>query len=639
MAETVLAKMAVEISANAANFTKQLSQTQSKLNSFTSGLSSMAKTVGIAFGVQQIAGFAFEVAKLAGEAEGVKAAFDKLPNSTALMVQLKEATAGTVSELELMKRTVQATNFGIELQALPKLLEFAAVRAQQTGQSVDYLVDSIVTGIGRKSPLILDNLGISAVALKDKMGGIALATASIGEVSRAVGQIAEDELKKMGGFSENTATKVARLTASWENFKVSLGKSSFVGALSSATEGFLNFFNSLLGGQASVDQMKEGLDFLIKGLNSGELSTETYATAFKEAATVADRLGIKLIKLTDEATGLSKVLVDTTTKIQTIAGPATQQQITTLDALQAKIADLNKQFEETDIVDQKKLANIGAEIIATNTQIKKLEELRKAREKSDLKPDTVNAYQEAIANLNKEIENTNVKDTSRLRILSAQVAGYQDAIKAVDRLKQSFQDLSATVITPPDTSNLLNIDPVVKRFEAGLAAMAASAKTHTDTIKGVFVDMGPLIAGGLSGVAEALGGAIAGVGNFGQDIIKVVASFAKQLGEILIATAVGALALKKFAISHPVAAIAAGVALVALASAAGAAASKAHSATFSGGGSTSVSAPSPIGSRSVSATEAQDVRVSGSIQVRGQDLFVILSNYENNNKFTKATGG
>ena len=167
MAETVLAKMAVEISANAANFTKQLQTTQGKLNSFTSGLSNMAKTIGIAFGVQQIAGFAFEIAKLAGEAEGVKAAFDKLPNSTALMIQLKEATAGTVSELELMKRTVQATNFGIELEALPKLLEFAAIRAQQTGQSVDYLVDSIVTGIGRKSPLILDNLGISAVALKE----------------------------------------------------------------------------------------------------------------------------------------------------------------------------------------------------------------------------------------------------------------------------------------------------------------------------------------------------------------------------------------------------------------------------------------------------------------------------------------
>jgi len=641
MAETVLAKMAVEISANAANFTKQLSQTQSKLNSFTSGLSSMAKTVGIAFGVQQVASFAFEVAKLAGEAEGVKAAFDRLPNATKLMTQLKEATAGTVSELELMKRTVQATNFGISLEALPKLLEFAAIRAQQTGQSVDYLVDSIVTGIGRKSPLILDNLGISAVALKEKMGGVALATASIAEVSEAVGKIAEDELTKMGGFSENTATKVARLTASWENFKVSLGKSSFVGALSDATEGFLNFFNSLLGGQASVDQMKEGLDFLIKGLNSGELNAETYATAFKEAGVVADRLGIKLIKLTDEATGLSKVLVDTTSKIQTIAGPATQQQITTLDSLQAKIKDLNDQFEETNVVDQQKLANIGAEIIATNAQIKKLEELRKAREKSDLKPDTVNAYQEAIAKLNKEIENTNVNDTSRLRILSAQVAGYQEAIKSVDRLKQSFQDLSATVVTPPDTASLfkgIDSETVAARFEAGLAKMAASAQTHTAKIQQAFIDLGPLIANSLAGIGEALGNAIAGVGNFGEDILKTVATFGKQLGEILIAQGVALLAAK-FALKNPYTAIAAGVALVAISSALSSSISKAHSSSIGGPGATTATRSGGGDSISSSATTAQDVKVSGSVQVRGQDMWILFKNVEDNNKFTKATGG
>ena len=597
MAETVLAKMAVEISANAANFTKQLQTTQGKLNSFTSGLSNMAKTIGIAFGVQQIAGFAFEIAKLAGEAEGVKAAFDKLPNSTALMIQLKEATAGTVSELELMKRTVQATNFGIELEALPKLLEFAAIRAQQTGQSVDYLVDSIVTGIGRKSPLILDNLGISAVALKEKMGGVALASASIGEVSKAVGQIAEDELKKMGEFSENTSTKVARLSATWENFKVSLGKSVIIGGVVDATEGFLNLFNSLLGGQASVDQMKEGLDFLVKGLNSGELSAEAYARGFKEAGEVADKLGIRLIKLTDEASGLSKVLVDTTTKIQTIVGPSTAQQITTLDSLQEKIKELNEQFESTNVVDQKRLANIGAEIIAVNAQIKKLEELRKAREASNLKPDTVNAYQDAIAKLNKELEDVNVKDTERIRIISAQIAGYDQAIQRVNDLKESFKGADfQLVLAAPDTTALNGIfdqvtgklkefqnefgtlthtstiiDEVSERFEDGLKKMAESTRTHTAEMNTMFLDFGSIVGSVASGVGQALGNAIGGGENFGKALLGVLGKVLVQLGEMLITAGLGVESFKTALKSlNGYVAIAAGAALIAIGTAVGA---------------------------------------------------------------------
>src|SRR5690606_6187235 len=158
---------------------KKLAETNKGFNNFTGNLTKIAGTLGVAFGVREVANFAFEVSKLAGEAEGVSAAFERLPNSTRLQEHMKEATGGTVAELALMKRAVQASNFDISLSALPRLLEFASIRAQQTGQSVDYLVDSIITGIGRKSPLILDNLGISAVALKDKLNGVSVAAASV----------------------------------------------------------------------------------------------------------------------------------------------------------------------------------------------------------------------------------------------------------------------------------------------------------------------------------------------------------------------------------------------------------------------------------------------------------------------------
>ena len=202
-----------------------------------------------------------EMARLAGNAEGVERAFKRaFPASTATLVQLRAATKGAITDVELMQRTLQATNLGVSVQQLPQLFEFAAARAQQTGESVDYLVDSIVRGIGRKSPLILDNLGISAIRLKEKFDGASLAAQSVGDVTKAVAEIAQEELGKMGGFAETSATKVDRLTASFEKLKVTLAKK-----LSSG--GLIDFFNNQVSNvtelfkgstDALIDRAKEG---------------------------------------------------------------------------------------------------------------------------------------------------------------------------------------------------------------------------------------------------------------------------------------------------------------------------------------------------------------------------------------------
>ena len=104
-------------------------------------------------------------AELAQEAEGVTIAFERLGRPE-LMNQLKEATHGTVSELELMKAAVKFDDFKLNVEELGTLLAFAQQKAKDTGQSVDYMVDSIVTGLGRQSLMILDNLGLSAADIR-----------------------------------------------------------------------------------------------------------------------------------------------------------------------------------------------------------------------------------------------------------------------------------------------------------------------------------------------------------------------------------------------------------------------------------------------------------------------------------------
>lgn len=170
--------------------------------------------------------------KTALETEGVKNAFNRL-NQPDLLNNLRTATKGTVNDLELMKRAVAANNFQIPLEKLGTLLDFAQRRARETGQSVDYLVDSIVTGIARKSPLILDNLGINIQRINEEFK-------KTGDFAKAAFNVVDEELAKAGPALETNADKVDRLKAIWENFLGVIG-TGLVDATDSILNGFAKF--------------------------------------------------------------------------------------------------------------------------------------------------------------------------------------------------------------------------------------------------------------------------------------------------------------------------------------------------------------------------------------------------------------
>ena len=179
----------------------------------------MTKAVGA---VASLGSELMETAKqsveLAQQGEGVRIAFERL-NNPGLLANLKEATHGTVSELELMKAAVKFDDFKLPVEELGTLLAFAQKKASDTGQSVDYMVDSIVTGLGRKSLMILDNLGLSASEVKDRM-------AETGDMTKAVADIIREEMEKSGGYVETAATRAARATAQAQDKMMDLGRAA-----------------------------------------------------------------------------------------------------------------------------------------------------------------------------------------------------------------------------------------------------------------------------------------------------------------------------------------------------------------------------------------------------------------------------
>jgi len=209
-------RIQVKIGADTNELEKGLDKGQKQVDSFGKAIKKIGGLIAGAFAITQIARFTAEASKMAGQFEGIKAAFDDL-NRPGLLDNLREATKGTVSDLNLMKAAVKADNFRIPLEQLGMFFKFAQERAKDTGESVDYLVESITNGIARKSILILDNLGLSAAEVQEEF-------AKTGDMAVAVGNIIQ---RDMGGASDNILTMAERqqqLTAQIDNTKVAFGQ-------------------------------------------------------------------------------------------------------------------------------------------------------------------------------------------------------------------------------------------------------------------------------------------------------------------------------------------------------------------------------------------------------------------------------
>ena len=204
----------------AKNRVKTLESAQETLGKKGSKLGSVFRGIGAqitgAFALHRIVSFTGEALKLGLELEGIEKGFSKL-NQPGLLDNLRQATSGTVTDLELMRASVQAQNFKVPLERLASFFKFATLRASETGQSVQKLTNDIVLGIGRKSVKIIDNLGISAAEVREEF-------AKTGDFAEAVANIIERE---MDGASEailTNAQRWAQLQATVSNFMAKAGK-------------------------------------------------------------------------------------------------------------------------------------------------------------------------------------------------------------------------------------------------------------------------------------------------------------------------------------------------------------------------------------------------------------------------------
>jgi hypothetical protein len=266
MADQIISRLLLGLDTR--EFRNGIRNADRELQGFSKNIQNIGNLIGASFAVGLIQDFTMEAVKLGDQLTAAEQGFQRFGEAADLDA-LRKSTRGMVTDVQLLQQAIQAGNFGIPIKELGNLFQFAQMRAKETGQAVDYLTNSIVTGIGRKSPLILDNLGISAVQLREKLGGVSAEAASIADVTKAVSAIASEQIAKMGDTTTNATDEVAQFGVEWQNFKAELGQD--IGPKVIATVRFIK--QEIKDASKFVDDLASGfgkvLETISKGITGG----------------------------------------------------------------------------------------------------------------------------------------------------------------------------------------------------------------------------------------------------------------------------------------------------------------------------------------------------------------------------------
>jgi cell division septum initiation protein DivIVA len=227
------------------------------------------------FAVGVLTNYAKESLRLKGQTDQLTKAFKNLGNQVGFNEQslekFRKATNGTVSDVDLMTQANNALLLGIveSDDQFADLIDSAQRLAQAVGQDAVFGIESLTTGIGRQSKLMLDNLGIivdtnrayeiyaerlgkSTSELTDNERKQAFIQATMESVRSKVDQLGEETL----GATE----AMAELEVSMENLQLAFG-----GFVEGPGLVFINFLSDGISGLTNISEDISGVIQHIKG--------------------------------------------------------------------------------------------------------------------------------------------------------------------------------------------------------------------------------------------------------------------------------------------------------------------------------------------------------------------------------------
>ena len=499
-------------------------------------------------------------------------------------------------------------------------------------------------GIGRKSPMILDNLGISILDIRNEME-------KTGDMAKAVANIINSEMANAGETMDTAATKTARLTAEWENLKTTLGGlmtgTSGEGAsrLSKWLENtnkilkndtiplYLRFFaifdtnsrNQIVRMQTINELNRAKVDAEVKSL----LNTEKQAEAVQKVEDADDKrlktLNLLIAKQNDFINLEGNYTVENVKKLRLLENE--KQAITGAKNAALEKARVQAELEEKALEEAKKAAEAEAK------KRLEIEQTRKAASEAiKQNKGSINDY-ETLIKLNDDLLKMAKSDDERLKI-SRENSALKTKLELINKIiERQVSGVGVSLLEAPKTKGVTKLE----REKVDISGMDTSdldgiVEKYRESAQEI-QDISNMIAGTIQNTAinafSKLGEAIGGMGdmNAGQAVAALLNPFADLAIEIgvLILMSSKAITALMAALSNPLlapAAIPIGAALIAV----GVAAKAGLAALGSGGGgggakSASVSGGSFLGAKDYeSRSEMVTVNVEG--KIKGSDIYI-----------------
>jgi len=201
--------------------------------------------------------FLGEAAQLGAQIQTLRASFNNLvaaSGATTLSLEsLREATENMISDVELLKAANTALSLGLPTDKLNELFKAAMKLGAAVGQDARKSVEDLTIALGRQSPKILDNLGVTfkaADAYEWYAKQIGKASDALSEnekrlawQSYAIKQVTE-KAETLGDVTSGTQSSFEKLESAMTNLQTSLG--ILIGtAIEPLVEGIKNAVNAL----------------------------------------------------------------------------------------------------------------------------------------------------------------------------------------------------------------------------------------------------------------------------------------------------------------------------------------------------------------------------------------------------------
>lgn len=304
----------------------QVKQSLSQLLAQTGAAGTMAGslmagglTAGLTTAVQMAQGAAqaaWDLGVMGAQAERTEASFVTLASSVgqsgqAMLASMRTMTAGTVADTDLMLAANRAMMLGVSDNAeeMGQLMAAAIERGRALGVSSQQAVNDIITGIGRMSPMILDNLGIVGAqqSMEEYARSLGVTADALTDVQKKQALVNAVIASSSGGpVLEDAASAFERMNTAIENMKADLGElfgpaiAAIAEKLAEAVGGINDAVDAgeLQATQSSLFQLGNTLNGLMTAYDDAIVSMQN-------AAKAADSPGLKTAAMNVEMLGAS----------------------------------------------------------------------------------------------------------------------------------------------------------------------------------------------------------------------------------------------------------------------------------------------------------------------------------------------